>query len=83
MIFLSLRFCMKSILENLEILKIQFLHILEALNFVNFVNISLQKVYNFITIKIHFPNVLKWQVLRLKIHLPTLISRKICIFNTL
>ena len=45
-IFLSLRFYVKSILENLEVPKLPFLAILGALNLE--VNISLQKVQKFI-----------------------------------
>ena len=49
MIFLSLRFYVKTILENLET---GVFAILETLNFVDLVNFSLQKVQKFIKIKI-------------------------------
>ena len=49
-IFLSFRFYVKSILENLEVVKVPFFAILGALNFVDLVNFSLQKakkIYDF------------------------------------
>ena len=61
--FLSFRFLVKSIMENL-ILKLNFFSILRAQNFVNLVTFSLQK-----SAKIHRNqnseplNVLKWQIL--------------------
>jgi len=42
----------KSIFENVEVLKLPFLAISGALNFVNLVNISLQKVQKYIRIHI-------------------------------
>ena len=42
MIFLSFRFYVKSILDNLEVLKLPFFAIFVPLNFVNLVNFSLQ-----------------------------------------
>ena len=42
-IFLSLRFYVKSILENLEVLKLLGFVILGALNYVNVVDFSLEK----------------------------------------
>ena len=52
--FLSPRFYVKSILENLEVLKLPVLPFQGpgALNFINLVNFSLQKVQKFIDIKI-------------------------------
>ena len=52
MIFLSIRFYMKSIFGMLEVLKMPFLALLETLNFEFMVNFSLQKVQKFIEIKI-------------------------------
>ena len=52
-IFLSLRFYVKSIFENLEVLKLTFLPFLGALNFVNLVHFSLQKVQKSMKIKIY------------------------------
>ena len=49
---LSFRFYMKSISENLEVVKLPFFAILGVKKFVNFVNLSLQKVKNFVKIKI-------------------------------
>ena len=46
MLFLSLRFYMKSTLENLEVLIMPFFAVLEALNLVYLVDFSLQKVQN-------------------------------------
>ena len=59
--FLSLRFYVKSILKNVEVLKLPFLAILESLDFGFLVNFSRQK---FIKIQNSEPqNVLKWQIL--------------------
>ena len=51
MIFLSFRFYVKSILENLGVLKLQFFVILGALKMVKLVNLSLQNVQKFIKAK--------------------------------
>ena len=51
-IFLSFRFYVKSILENLEVLKMPIFAILGALNFVDLLNCSIQKVQKCIKIKI-------------------------------
>ena len=51
-IFLSLGFYLKSIMENLEVLKTAFLAISGTLNFVNFVNFSHRKCKNASEIKI-------------------------------
>ena len=50
-IFLSLRFYVKSILENLREPKTFFFALFGALNFANLVNFSLLKVQKFIKIK--------------------------------
>ena len=44
MIFLSPRFYVKSILDNIEVLKLPILPFFEALNFANLVHFSIQKV---------------------------------------
>ena len=49
--FLSLRFYVKSMLKNLEVIKLPFCHFW-ALKFVNLVNLSLQKVQKFIKSKL-------------------------------
>ena len=51
-IFLSFRFYVKSILDNVEVLKIAFFAILGTLNFDILVNFRLLKVQKFIEIKI-------------------------------
>ena len=51
-IFQSLRFYVKSFLENLEVLRLPFFVILGPLNFVDLVNLSLQKVQKLIKIKV-------------------------------
>ena len=67
MVFLSLKFCVKSILGILEVQKLQFFANLRALN-VHLVNFSLQKVQQFIKNQnSETVNVLKWQFLRLQI----------------
>ena len=48
MIFSSLRIYVKSILENLEVLKTTDFTIFEARNFIDLVNFSLLKVQKFI-----------------------------------
>ena len=55
MIFLSPRFYVKSIFENLEVLKLPLFAILGAQNFDDLLYFSLQKVQNFIKIKIQCP----------------------------
>ena len=49
--FLPLRFYVKTIFENLEVLKVPFLSFLGAVKFVDLVYFSLQKVQKFIKIK--------------------------------
>ena len=51
-IFPSLRFYVKSILQNLDARKLPFFAILKSLNFVQLMDFSLQKVQKFIKIKI-------------------------------
>ena len=51
MIFLSFRFYVKSILANLNVVKLPFSAILVALNFVNLVDFSLLEVKKIIKIK--------------------------------
>ena len=74
--FLSFRFYVKSILENLTIL--------EALNFVNVADFSLKKVQKIMKVEIQsiYLNVLKWHILHL-FSSPKLISRKICVIEKL
>ena len=50
-IFMSFRFCVKSIRGNLKVLKLAFLPFLGPLTFVNLVNFSLQKVQKITKIK--------------------------------
>ena len=47
MTFLSLRFYVKSIFENLEVMNLPILSLLGALNLVNLVKFYLQKVQTF------------------------------------
>ena len=71
-IFMSLRFCVKSVFEDIEILKMPFLGLCLYVHtyFVHLVSISLQKVKKFMKNQYSEPhNVLKWQIFRLKIGL--------------
>ena len=52
MIFQSLKFYVKSILKDVEVVKLPFFAILGVLNFVDLVDFSLQKVKQFLKIKI-------------------------------
>ena len=54
-IFLALRFYVKSILENLEVLYLLLFAILGTLNFVNLVNFTLQNMQKCIEIKPQSP----------------------------
>ena len=64
MIFPSLRFYVKSTLENVKGLKIPIFAILGALNYINLVIFSLYELQNFIKNPHSEPlNVLKWQIL--------------------
>ena len=56
-IFLSLRFYVKSNLENVEVLKIAIFAKLGVMIFVNLVSFSLQKVQKFIKMKIEMPKI--------------------------
>ena len=75
-IFLSSRFYVKSISENLEVLKPQFFAILGALNFVNFVISGFKKSKNSWKSKFRAFKCLKMADLALQVS-PKLISRKI------
>ena len=79
-IFLSLRFYVKSILENLEVDKLLFFAILEALNFANLVFFSLQKVQNSLELIFRASKCVKMADFD-TLDEPTLISRKICVME--